>query len=186
MTKQKGAHRNIAMMTAGVLLCLTLVSVWMVSGLFAKFTTSDSAKDSARVAAFVFTVSDKDTSRIIDLQDVTKPGDTETYTFIVKNSGGTVSEVKETAYVQLSLNGSLPLTCKVTKSGGTAPETSLTANGSPQVGDLTDLTTFSARVSTNETYELTVEWPASANSIEYASAGAVSRLIMSVYGVQVD
>ena len=41
---------NILFRAAGVLLVLTLLSIWLVCGLFAKYTTSDSGSDSAKVA----------------------------------------------------------------------------------------------------------------------------------------
>lgn len=44
--------RNIALRLAGILFCLTLVSFYMVSGLFAKYTTSGKGSDSARVIKF--------------------------------------------------------------------------------------------------------------------------------------
>lgn len=45
-------QRNIPMYAAGVLFCLTLLSVYWVSGLYAKYVTSGSAVDAARTAAF--------------------------------------------------------------------------------------------------------------------------------------
>lgn len=44
--------KNIALRLAGILFCLTLVSFYMVSGLFAKYTTSGKGSDSARVIKF--------------------------------------------------------------------------------------------------------------------------------------
>ena len=44
--------RNIALRLAGILFCLTLVSFYMVSGLFAKYMTRGQGSDSARVIKF--------------------------------------------------------------------------------------------------------------------------------------
>lgn len=44
--------KNMAMRLAGVLFCLTLVSFYMVSGLFARYITSGQGSDSARVITF--------------------------------------------------------------------------------------------------------------------------------------
>ena len=44
--------RNMAMRLAGVLFCLTLVSLYMVSGLFARYMTRGQGSDSARVIKF--------------------------------------------------------------------------------------------------------------------------------------
>ena len=46
------SHLNIPMCLASVLFCLTMVSVYMVSGLYARYTTSGSSEDSARVIRF--------------------------------------------------------------------------------------------------------------------------------------
>ena len=51
MTHQKQI-RNPAITLAAILLCLVLITTYMTSGLYAKFTTSSSAGDSARVATF--------------------------------------------------------------------------------------------------------------------------------------
>lgn len=48
----KKAKLNIPICAALVLLFLTMVSIHMTSGLYARYTTSDSAHDSARVAKF--------------------------------------------------------------------------------------------------------------------------------------
>ena len=53
--KQVSASR-ILYWTAGVLLVATLLSMHLVGGLYAKYTTSDSASDSARVAAGLPTI----------------------------------------------------------------------------------------------------------------------------------
>ena len=43
---------NIAMCVAGVLFCLTMVSTYMVSGLFARYSSTGTGSDSARVMKF--------------------------------------------------------------------------------------------------------------------------------------
>lgn len=43
---------NIPMCLAGILLCLTLISVYMTSGLYAKYTVKEAGGDSARVIRF--------------------------------------------------------------------------------------------------------------------------------------
>lgn len=43
---------NIPMCLAGVLFCLTLISIHLTSGLYAKYTTKDASEDAARVAEF--------------------------------------------------------------------------------------------------------------------------------------
>lgn len=59
---------NIPMCLAGVLFCLTMVSVYMVSGLYARYSTSGTGSDSARVIKF----GDISISETGDFQEGTK------------------------------------------------------------------------------------------------------------------
>ena len=52
MVRQHKVKMNIPMCLAAVLLCLTLVSIHLTSGLYAKYITSDSGSDFARVIRF--------------------------------------------------------------------------------------------------------------------------------------
>lgn len=52
MNMRKGSKRNIPVSLACVLFCLTLISVYLTSGLYAKYTTSHNNDDTAQVAAF--------------------------------------------------------------------------------------------------------------------------------------
>ena len=49
---QKKPKMNIPMCIAGVLFCLTMISVYMVSGLYARYSSSGTGSDSARVIKF--------------------------------------------------------------------------------------------------------------------------------------
>ena len=46
------AHMNIPICLAGILLCLTMFSIYVASNLFARYQTTASAEDDARVAKF--------------------------------------------------------------------------------------------------------------------------------------
>lgn len=50
--EKRKAPCNIPMTLACVLFCLTLISIHFTGGLYARYTTSDTASDSARVATF--------------------------------------------------------------------------------------------------------------------------------------
>ena len=52
MRKSNISVHDILFRTAGVLFILTLLSVYMLCGMYARYTTSDSYTDSARVASF--------------------------------------------------------------------------------------------------------------------------------------
>lgn len=50
--KKRKTTVNIPICIAGILLCLTLLSIHFMSGLYARYTTSSSGQDSARVIKF--------------------------------------------------------------------------------------------------------------------------------------
>lgn len=52
MPQRYKAKMNIPMCAAGVLLCLTLFSMCLTSGLYARYTSKDFGSDAARVAQF--------------------------------------------------------------------------------------------------------------------------------------
>ena len=52
MKNKRRSKVNIPMCAAAVILCLTLVSIHLTSGLYARYSTTSSGEDSARVAKF--------------------------------------------------------------------------------------------------------------------------------------
>lgn len=57
MSNRRSRYANCIMRIAAVLFCLVLVSLHLVSGLFARYTTTASGSDGARVAKFRITES---------------------------------------------------------------------------------------------------------------------------------
>lgn len=51
-TRRRRTKLNIPMCLAGVLLCLTLISIHLASGLYARYSTTSEGSDSARVISF--------------------------------------------------------------------------------------------------------------------------------------
>lgn len=86
MRKSNISVHDILFRTAGVLLILTLLSVWMLCGMYAKYTVSGSHADSARAAAF---------GNIVLLEHKAVPNDTNDINtlYILTNE-----EVKENTY----------------------------------------------------------------------------------------
>lgn len=173
---------------AAILMILTAVSLWKVSGLYARYVTTDSGGDSARTAAFVVNVGGSET---IDLSDITQPGDSKNYTFTVANTDGSaVSEVAESYTITVSLNGSMPVTCTLTESSETDSVLEVDATGTGYASENTGQTasgramTFAASVGETDTYTLTVEWPEDYNDVSYAES--VSSLTVTVTAEQVD
>ena len=86
---------NIPLLLAGILFCLTLISSSLTSNLIAKYSTSTTGGDSARVAKFdVITTKDIDKIELV-------PGDRDssgTYKFTIKNNSEVV--VKNSVIVE--------------------------------------------------------------------------------------
>ena len=93
--KRENNRTNWILRLACVLFCLTMLTTCLTGGLFARYTATFEGSDSARVARFVFDVADK-TNRYVDLTEITEPGDSEQYVFVVTNTDGNVSEVEQT------------------------------------------------------------------------------------------
>jgi hypothetical protein len=117
--KRKKYKANWIPRAALVLLYLTMLSVWWLSGLSARFVTGAAVDDNARVALFHVTGSGT-LSRSFAV--VMKPGDStdETITVSVQNS----SETAVSYTIAFLLDGNLPITVTTKKTGttGTAQE----------------------------------------------------------------
>ncbi|NCC00813.1 MAG: hypothetical protein EOM34_09055 [Clostridia bacterium] len=88
---------NIPLLLAGILFCLTLISSSLTSNLIAKYSTTASGSDSARVAKFDVDTTTNSQSDKIELV----PGDSDssgTYKFTIKNNSEVV--VKNTIIVK--------------------------------------------------------------------------------------
>lgn len=73
MNNKKLRFHDYIFMLAGILLFLTMLSLWFLCGLFAKYTVNDSSAENARVAEFGF-VEVKE-HKVVEKQDVMKPGE---------------------------------------------------------------------------------------------------------------
>ena len=83
MTK-KTFKLNTMLKLAGILLCLVLVTIHLASNLYAKYTSSDSGSDSARVAAWDVEASGTNASNVkIDLATAATDNSTVSNTYKV-------------------------------------------------------------------------------------------------------
>lgn len=113
---------NIPLFLAGILFCLTLISFNLTSNLIAKYNTTATGSDSARVAKFnVSTTTSNSNQANIELS-AGDSSSTGTYTFTIANNSEVV--VKNSVIVK-----NVPANVKVTLNG-----TEQTSTGS---GDLT-------------------------------------------------
>lgn len=105
---------NIPLFLAGILFCLTLISISLTSNLIAKYSTTVSGSDSARVAKLDVGTTPNSQSNNIELV----PGDRDssgTYKFTIKNNSEVVVKysviVKNVPVnVQVKFNDSDPVT----------------------------------------------------------------------------
>lgn len=178
----KIAYGRIAALLA--LLVVLTASYLNGTGLLAKMASEGTGEDSARVAAFVFRYGEENT---LDLSEITKPGDSETYTFTVTNSSGSaVSEVAQAYTLKASLHGSMPIVCTI-KKGGTAVLTLDAADGTdPEKEGTTASVTMPAASGMSDTYTLTAEWPAVRNDIKYANGSGTSAVTIGAAAEQID
>ena len=128
----------------GILLaCLTLVSIHMTSGLYARYTTSASGQDSARVARFEVTTNVQTQARDLVLTDI-KPGYKQTINLQVENQ----SEVSVRYAFKVESYENLPLVFSFDQGG-----TGELLLGQSQTALLT----------------LTITWPEDKTDVEYVS-----------------
>jgi hypothetical protein len=165
----KGGHSmelkrlsRILMRTAAVLLVLVMMSTALVTGRFARYTSSASGSDSARVAKFEVT-ENTDSLTIETAADVI-PGGTIKKDIIVTNNSEVAIEYR---IAVRSIYENLPLTFSV------------------QVGESVQSAPFTANMAPGETkdYTLIAEWTGS-NDISYA--GKVDMLEITLSATQID
>lgn len=80
--RQRKIRHNPAMLLAMILLCLTLISTHLTAGLYARYTSTGTGTDEARVAKFEVTESGAFTTTF---QAETYPGDTEERKIQIEN-----------------------------------------------------------------------------------------------------
>jgi len=101
MEMKKNRRINIPMRIASILLCLVLFSVYMTSGMLAKYTTGGSGRDQGRVAKFSVSAA-ADNANYVFTQGEETP--VKSYTVTVNNP----SEVAVRYTVQLQFDEAVP------------------------------------------------------------------------------
>lgn len=154
----RSTRPNWILRIAGVLLCLTLLSVHLSSGMFARYSITRSGSDSARVARFA--VDDTGTFTQ-DLYLEYNPGLSNTYTVVIENHSEV--SVKCSATVE-RLSNNIPVEVTVS-------------------GDVTDVT-FAPNDPTGKTISLTLNWPTEKNDAAYSYE--VDAFRVTVLAEQID
>lgn len=156
-----------------VLLCVWIFSFYLTGGLYARYTSSASDSDSARVARFIFDVEkNAGSSEFIDVSEIQKPGDSIEYSFTVSNgTPDKCCEVVQNYSIKLTVEGNMPLVC--------------TLNGTP----LTDegySDALSAGVYDCKEFTLKIEWPKEKNEETLSNGVAVGLLTLTITSQQAD
>lgn len=206
--RHSGRMERWVMYTATVLLCLVLASFWLMSNIFARYTTSGTGGDDARVASFVFHLEDS-ASKTFDLSSINQPGKTAEYIFTVTNQrGNSISEVAEQYTIELEAEGSIPVQCEVVKStDADDTETTETVCQTNNFGSQSDDTNANSEENNNEEnnlgatssaiavpasqayeqkYTLSVKWSETHNDVKYAGAGGRAAVTLTVHAEQID
>ena len=159
-----------------VLLCLVLISFWMMSNLFAKYATEASGQDGARVALF-------GQSETIDVKQLTKdmvPGDSSSYKLKVTNqTGSEVSEVAQTYEIEVQTAGNLPLTYTLKNSDGTTIGTFSESEAKSSTFSNADMK-FEAKKAKAHEYTLEVKWPEEEKSAELQGIPDFTKITIKV------
>lgn len=159
---------NISIRVAAVLLCLTLVSACLVSGLFARYATSGQSSDNARVAKF--SVEGSGTfSQPIEANLV--PGESKSADVIIENNSEVAVEYTITV---TNVTNNLPLNLRMEKDGVShdAQGNSITHTEQQLPGSHTD------------EYKLHIAWPKGDN--DPAKMGMVDYITVTVTAAQTD
>ena len=155
---KKNTRPNWILRIAGVLLCLTLLSVHLTSGMFARYSATATGSDTARVANFQVTDTGTFTK---DLYLEYNPGMSNKYDIVIENRSEVA--VKCTVTVE-RLSNHIPM--KVTLSG-----------------DITDVT-FAPNDPVTKTVGLELNWPNTENDAVYSYE--VDAIRVRVCAEQID
>ncbi len=158
---------------ASVLLCLTLLSTYLLSGMLAKYGVVSESSGAARVAKFEIIASDVEgeNSMLCSVISATSPGETVVYKIEVTNASETAVSFDLT--VKNKYNN-LPVTLSLCESGSSSDDTELSV-----LSVSNDLDCDSSCV-----YELSIDWPAEQNDPSYS--GKVDIIVLELTAVQID
>lgn len=155
----------IVLRLAAVLLILVTLSTSMVAGRYARYTTTASGSDSARVAKFLVTETNTDGLFTQNVSINVAPGLTSRNTIDVTNS----SEVAVNYCIDVNNTyENLPLKFEI------------------KVGEATHAIPFTGAIAPNSsaTYTLLTTWNSTDNSIDYA--GKVDLIQVTLDAIQID
>lgn len=184
--KRKTTHYSVWHLRFTALLgCLTLISVYFLSGVYSKFFTTVQGNGTAKVAYFSpSVVSDK----IIEVADA-EPGYVDEVAFRVQNfSDEKASEVAMRYRIVLKTTGNIPLTFTLLNDSGTAVAT-WECNGTSGACEYTytdSSLVFSVGTRKTDAYQLQLEWPNANGKNDARFSGMTDAVYLSAEFEQID
>lgn len=180
MDETKEYRPNQIFRAALVLLCMVLVSVWMISGLLAKYTAGGTGSDEARVASFDVTADTKNFEVKFPVQQ--KPGESVTCSFDITNFSETAVNIQAV----LETEGNLPLQINYQKGNTNAGSWNLLTENIQDVqeGSCSFSDAIAAGNQEKQTYQIQISWPADRKGYQYANG--VEAVKLSVTASQID
>lgn len=182
--RKSTTHDSVFTMRFAALLgCITLISAYLLSGVYSKFHTSGSGSDSADVAQF--SPAFHSTEIVVSER---LPGYSAEMPFEVQNfSDDTPAEVAMKYKIILKTTGNIPLTFTLFDDGGNQLGLPWECNGTSggQTYEYADESLIFA-VATKETdiYTLRIEWPSGENDAMFS--GMTDAVYLSAEFEQID
>lgn len=166
---------------AALLVCLVLITTYLLSGAYSKFYNTASGGDNARVARF----SPEFTSTVINVEN-RLPGYSAEIPFTVQNtSDENPSEVAMKYKIVLKTTGNIPLTFTLKNSEGTALQTRNCDGKSGEcVYEYDPLRVFSVGTNEEDNYSLKIEWENTKKDAKFS--GMTDAVYLSVGFEQID
>ncbi|MDD6060940.1 MAG: hypothetical protein PUB97_11295 [Ruminococcus sp.] len=179
------AHSSNRMLgISAVLICLTLFSVYQLSGVFARFGIREQNGDAARTACFSPSIS-MDSDAKVPL-DITKPGDDAIIKFSVQNfSDERVTETTTRYQITLKTTGNLPLDFTLSDGENNILVDNWKCNGNGEsVYKYQNTPTFTVETTETHQYILKAKWDKSKNEAKFS--GQTDAVYIAVEFIQVD
>ena len=176
--KTKIGKINIPFCLAMFLFCLTLISIHITGGLYAKYAVSAVNNDDARVAAMKFDVAlsaEKKSEEIIITDIPTAPGESVLLNLNLTNfeENGKICEVALNYSVSIeNIENNIPLEWEM------YTDSELTANAEKMEG------IFDASIKESDSYWINIIWPETANDAAYAFE--IDAIRLSIDAEQID
>ena len=175
--KPKPHHSVLVFRVAALLMCLVLLTAYLLSGAYSKFYTSASGGDSGRVAHFS---PDFTSANVLDFENAT-PGHTDKIDFTVQNyTDDKASEVAMKYKIVLKTTGNIPLTFTLLDG-----ETTLKVwNYGEREYEYDPSRVFGVGTKETHNYKLKIEWPSGKNSAQFS--GMTDAIYLSAEFEQID